>query len=120
MAIRRAASARRGPSTTPTEAPVREPEVVRVCLLGGFRVCVGERTGGGTGWRLKKAANLVKILALAPKHRLHREGAMELLWPDLEVGAATNNLRHPGRVAARREGSSSGRCSAPTSSASRS
>jgi predicted ATPase/DNA-binding SARP family transcriptional activator/DNA-binding NarL/FixJ family response regulator len=68
------------------------PEAVRVWLLGGFRVSVGSRTVEEKGWRLKKAAGLVKLLALAPGHRLHREQAMDLLWPSLEAKAAANNL----------------------------
>jgi DNA-binding SARP family transcriptional activator len=31
--------------------------------------------------------------ALAPGHRLHREQAMDLLWPDLGKKSASNNLR---------------------------
>ena len=65
---------------------------VRIWLLGGFRVSVGSRTIGDDEWRLKKAGSLVKLLALAPHHRLHREQVMDLLWPDLEADAATNNL----------------------------
>ena len=42
---------------------------------------------------MRKAASLVKLLALAPGHRLHREQAMELLWPNLGRMAASNNLR---------------------------
>jgi len=45
---------------------------VRVWLLGGFRVTVGPRSIGEEAWRLKKAASLLKLLALAPGHRLHR------------------------------------------------
>ena len=94
MAIRRAAAARRGASTTPEEARGGTgPEAVCVYLLGGFRVRVGERAVGSGGWRLKKAASLVKILALSKDHRLHREQAVDLLWPDLDLTAATNNLR---------------------------
>jgi predicted ATPase/DNA-binding SARP family transcriptional activator/DNA-binding CsgD family transcriptional regulator len=69
------------------------PEAVRVWLLGGFRVSVGPRTIEGDAWRLRKAAVLVKLLALAPGHRLHREQVMDLLWPDLGKKAASNNLR---------------------------
>src|SRR5919112_2185976 len=69
------------------------PEAMRVWLLGGFRVSVGPRTVEGDAWRLRKAAALVKLLALAPDHRLHREQAMDLLWPDLGTRAASNNLR---------------------------
>jgi DNA-binding SARP family transcriptional activator len=75
------------------EAHHERPEPMRVWLLGSFRVSVGSRTIGGDAWRLKKAAALVKLLTLAPDHRLHREQAMELLWPDLEKEAASNNVR---------------------------
>jgi DNA-binding SARP family transcriptional activator len=36
---------------------------------------------------------LVKLLALAPGHRLHREQIMDLLWPGSGRKAASNNLR---------------------------
>jgi len=35
--------------------------------------------------------NLIKLLALARGHRLHREQAMEYLWPGLDPEAAANN-----------------------------
>ena len=68
-------------------------EVMRVWLLGGFRVSVRSRVVRHDSWRLRKAASLVKLLALAPDHRLHREQVMELLWPDSGRRAASNNLR---------------------------
>src|SRR5215210_935195 len=74
------------------DAPVGRPETVRVWLLGGFRVSVGTRTVQEGAWRLRKAASLVKLLALAPGHHLHRERAMDLLWPNLGRKAAANNL----------------------------
>jgi predicted ATPase/DNA-binding SARP family transcriptional activator/DNA-binding CsgD family transcriptional regulator len=74
---------------------------LRVWLLGRFEVSAGSRVIGEDGWRLRKAASLVKLLALAPHHRLHREQTMELLWPDLAPGAAANNL-HQTLHAARR------------------
>jgi predicted ATPase/DNA-binding SARP family transcriptional activator/DNA-binding CsgD family transcriptional regulator len=77
-------------SRTPTD---EGPKTLRVWLLGGFRVWVGSRTIEESAWGLKKAAALVKFLALAPGHRLHREQAMDLLWPDLGRKAASNNLR---------------------------
>jgi DNA-binding SARP family transcriptional activator len=90
-----------------------EVEAVRVWLLGGFRISVGHsRSIGGDDWRLKKAANLVKLLALAREHRLHREQATGLLWPDLDPRAATNNLHHSLYVARRtRERRPGGRAS---------
>jgi predicted ATPase/DNA-binding SARP family transcriptional activator/DNA-binding CsgD family transcriptional regulator len=66
---------------------------MRIRLLGGFEVSVGSRTIADASWRLRKAAGLVKLLALAEGHRLHREQAMDLLWPDLAKKAASNNLR---------------------------
>ncbi|MDQ3238287.1 MAG: tetratricopeptide repeat protein [Actinomycetota bacterium] len=62
-------------------------------LLGGFTVRVGSRTIEQSEWRLRKAAALVKLLALAPDHRLHREQIMDQLWPRLGKRAAANNLR---------------------------
>lgn len=69
------------------------PEPIRVRLLGGFRVSMGVRGIPEKAWRLKKAAVLIKLLALAEGHRLHREQVMEYLWPTLAPEAASNNLR---------------------------
>ncbi len=78
-----------------------EAEAVRVWMLGGFRVSVGSRTIEEEEWRLKKAASLVKLLALAEGHRLHREQVLEVLWPDLDPKAAANSLHHALHVARR-------------------
>jgi DNA-binding SARP family transcriptional activator len=66
---------------------------LRVRLLGGFRVSVGTRDIPDADWHLRKAKTLVKLLALAPGHRLHRDQIVDLLWPDLDPGAAGNQLR---------------------------
>jgi predicted ATPase/DNA-binding SARP family transcriptional activator/DNA-binding CsgD family transcriptional regulator len=66
---------------------------MRIRLLGGFGVSVGNRTIEEDAWRLRKAASLVKLLALSPQHRLHREQVMDALWPDLDTDRASNNLR---------------------------
>ena len=34
----------------------------------------------------------MKLLALSPGHRLHRQQVMEALWPDLGMHKASNNL----------------------------
>jgi len=70
------------------------PEATRVRLLGSFSVSVGLRTIEEGQWHLRKAASLVKLLALAPEHRLYREQVMELLWPDLAPKAAANNFHY--------------------------
>ena len=41
------------------------------------------------------------MLALSPGHRLHREQAMDLLWPEFDSKAASNNLHHALHVARR-------------------
>jgi predicted ATPase len=65
---------------------------VAVALLGGFAVAVDGEPLTDVRWRLRKARDLVKLLALAPGHRLHREQLMDTLWPDREPAAAANNL----------------------------
>jgi DNA-binding SARP family transcriptional activator len=69
------------------------PDTMRVWLLGGFRVSVGTSTIAEGAWGLRKAAAIVKLLALSPRHRLHREQVMDYLWPHLGKQAAANNLR---------------------------
>jgi Tetratricopeptide repeat len=76
----------------PTPQGGGAPETLRIWLLGGFRVSVGSRSIGEQEWHLRKARSLVKLLALAEGHSLHREQAMELLWPDLDPKAALTNL----------------------------
>src|SRR5919107_203044 len=85
----------------PTPQGGRAPETLRIWLLGGFRVSVGSRSIGEQEWHLRKARSLLKVLALSPGNRLHREQAMELLWPDLDSIAALNNLHYALHVARR-------------------
>ena len=75
---------------------------LRVQLLGGFSVTVDDRRVPDTAWRLRKAKTLIKLLALAPGHRLHREQVVEALWPGQPPRAAANNLHQVLHVARRR------------------
>jgi DNA-binding SARP family transcriptional activator/TolB-like protein len=77
------------------------PVTLEIYLLGPFRVAVDGRAVEQRYWSRRKPALLVKLLALQPHHQLHREQVMELLWPDLDVEAAANNL-HKNIHAARR------------------
>lgn len=52
---------------------------VRVRLLGGFEVVVDGVPVPADVWRRRGAAGLVKLLALAPRQRLHREQVIEAL-----------------------------------------
>ncbi len=81
---------------------VEEPgSHLRVWILGGFRAASGPREIPAAAWPLRKARTLIKLLALTPGHRLHREQVTEWLWPDLEPAAAANNLRKAMHIARR-------------------
>jgi predicted ATPase/DNA-binding SARP family transcriptional activator len=69
------------------------PLQLRIRLLGGFDVLVGGQRVPDSAWRQRRAAALVKLLALEPSHRLHREQLMDALWPDVAPDAQSNNLR---------------------------
>jgi predicted ATPase/DNA-binding SARP family transcriptional activator len=77
---------------------------VRIWLLGGFEVTVAGRPLPADAWRLRKAKTLVKLLALAEGHRLHRDALMAALWPDRDTSAAANNLHQALYVARRTVG----------------
>jgi predicted ATPase len=77
------------------------PSRVSVALLDGFEARVGGVEVGDGAWRLKKARELIKLLALAPRHRLHREQVMDVLWGDRSPAAAANNLHQAVHVARR-------------------
>ena len=83
------------------------PDVKRssVTLLGGFAAEASGVPVPDSAWRLRKARELVKLLALADGHRLHREQAMDALWPDRDPGSAANNLNQAVHAARRALGS---------------
>jgi predicted ATPase/DNA-binding SARP family transcriptional activator len=86
-----------------------ETAEVEISLLGGFAVRVNGRPVV-EGWRLRKAKTLVKLLALAEGHRLHRGVLAEWLWPGLDAAAAANNLHQALHVARRVLGMSAPGC----------
>jgi predicted ATPase/DNA-binding SARP family transcriptional activator len=62
---------------------------VEVHLLGGFAVRAAGRDVEDQAWRLRRARTLIKLLALAPERRLHRELLVELMWPDESPGSGS-------------------------------
>jgi predicted ATPase len=72
-----------------------------VTLLGGFASEVAGEPVPDSAWRLRKARELVKLLALADGLRLHREQAMDALWPDRDPASAANNLNQAVHAARR-------------------
>lgn len=65
---------------------------VEIRMLGGFDVLVDGAPVPAAGWPRPQAATLVKLLALAPGRRLHREQLVDRLWPDLSVAEAAPRL----------------------------
>jgi DNA-binding SARP family transcriptional activator len=80
------------------------PARVAITVMGTFGVVVdGVPTAAG-GWARRHAAALVKVLALAPGHRLHREQAMDLLWPDASPARCAPRLHKAAHFARRAAG----------------
>lgn len=80
---------------------------LRVVLMGGFTVSVAGRAVDPSAWRLRKAQDLIKVLALSPGRRLLRDQLLEIIWPDRDLASAVNNL-HQVLYAARHAISSAG------------
>ena len=81
--------------------------LLQIGLLGGFAVSVAGRPVAEDAWRLRRARTLIKVLALAPEQRLHRDLLVELLWPDQTPAA--NSLHQVLYTARRALGEASGR-----------
>ena len=65
----------------------------RIGVLGGFRVEIDGRAVPAEAWRHSRGTDLVKLLAISPGHRLHREQVIDTLWPALPPPAGGANLR---------------------------
>ncbi|HEX6886956.1 MAG TPA: AAA family ATPase [Candidatus Nanopelagicales bacterium] len=74
---------------------------VTITLLGGFRVAVDGAPIPDDAWRRRGPAALVKLLALVPDGRLHREQAVDALWPDADVAQASPRLHKAAHFARR-------------------
>jgi len=62
-------------------------------LLGRFGVRLDGEEVPSIAWKRDRAAALIKLLAVSPQHRIHREQIMEAFWPDQDVELAGANLR---------------------------
>lgn len=61
-------------------------------MLGGFAVHVGATKVSESAFARKKARALLKLLVMQAEHRMHRDQAIDVLWPDLDVQAAAAQL----------------------------
>lgn len=82
-----------GTSATERVATARETAPLRIHLLAGFRVERADGTMPDAAWRRSGAKTLVKLLATAPGHRLHREELAEVLSPDARPASASGAFR---------------------------
>ncbi len=62
-------------------------------MLGRSSVSADGQQVSSDSWRSRRAGDVVKLLALAPDHRMHRLQVMEALWPESEPEASGTNLR---------------------------
>lgn len=77
---------------TGSELPGESAQLVRISLFGGFRV---ERSGlvlPDRAWPRRTAKRLTKLLATDPRHALHRDRVLEILWPGTGAHSALNNF----------------------------
>ena len=62
-----------------------------ITLFGRFVVSLDDERVEPDAFR-KRAADLLKLLALSSKHALHRDQLVEMLWPGKPPGDGANNL----------------------------
>ena len=75
---------------------------LEIHVLRHFEVSVHGAPVERKSWQRRKPKQLVKLLALQPSRRLHREQVMDLLWPDADPETAANSLNkaiHAARLA---------------------
>ena len=73
-------------------APDRAQAALKIHLLGRFEVVRGDAPIPLSAWRRRRPADLLKLVALAPGHRLTRDQVVETLWPDKDPSSGANNL----------------------------
>jgi DNA-binding SARP family transcriptional activator len=83
---------------------VVRPAAVAITVMGTFGVVVDGVPTAARSWARRDAAALVKVLALAAGHRLHREHAMDLLWPDMPPARCAPRLHKAAHFARRAAG----------------
>ena len=66
--------------------------VLQVRLLGGFGVDRAGTPGAVCYWQRRSAKTLTKLLAVHPRHVLHREQILDILWPGADAQSALNSF----------------------------
>lgn len=65
---------------------------LKVITLGRFALLRNQDVVSGGYWNHRRVCELFKLLLSAERHRLHREQAQELLWPDSSQEQAANSF----------------------------
>jgi DNA-binding SARP family transcriptional activator len=82
------------PAEAGRETALAAVEPVRISMLGGFAVRRGPHLVAASAWQHRNSArSLLKLLALQPARRLHREQISDMLWPDADPESASAQLR---------------------------
>ncbi|MGN6171980.1 MAG: ATP-binding protein [Streptosporangiaceae bacterium] len=66
--------------------------MLQVRLLGGFGVERSGLAGVVPCWQRRSAKTLTKLLAAHPRHALHREQIIDILWPGADAESALNSF----------------------------
>ncbi len=79
---------------TPVLHPSADPPLpLAVHVLGRFAVSLGSAEVPADQWPSLRAAHLVQLLSLQPRHRMNRDQVIDALWPQLDPQAGAANLR---------------------------
>ena len=65
---------------------------LRIYLFGPCEVIYGDQPILAHRWKRHTALAMLKLLALQPQHRLHKEQILDLFWPNSTKTAADNNF----------------------------
>lgn len=90
-----------GPGFDQSDVTAGAAPPIHIQLLNDFRVAIAGRVIEARHWRLRRAAAIIKLLALTPTRRLSREQIIDQLWPNADELAGRNNLYQTLAVARR-------------------
>lgn len=83
---------RKQPANAADIIPNPDPAGLCITLFGRFAVWLGRCEVPTTAFSRRKALHLLKLIALQPGHQLHRDQALDLLWPHLTPRSAAAQL----------------------------
>ncbi len=65
---------------------------MQIQLLGGFAISIGDALLPQEKWSSRRVRSLLKLLALSPGHRLHRDVVIDRLWPEFGFYRSSQQL----------------------------